>query len=218
LEVTGRSVHVTARQDGVNALSKLAQAILAIDAAQGELPHDPLFGPAMVTVNEVHVLPNVANTLPERCRAVVDGRSIPGVSRDDLVAFLDRVLRPLAAADPDFHYTVRLDRKLLTSYTGLQLESDGCILPFYTAPESPLVQAAVAAVQAATGQPPPVRLWGCSTDGGYFAAQGIPTIGLAPGAARFSHTADEHTPVADIVAAAKAYAALAWQLCGPNAA
>jgi len=58
-----------------------------------------------------------------------------------------------------------------------------------------------------------VRLWGCSTDGGYFADQGIPTVGLAPGAARFSHTADEHTPVADIVAAAKAYAALALRLC-----
>ena len=213
LEVRGRSVHVTARGDGVNALSKLARAILAIDAAQDTLPSDPLFGPAMVTMNEVQVWPNVSNTLPERCRAVVDGRSIPGVSRDDLVAFLDGVLRPLATADPDFHYTVQLDRKQLTTYTGLQLETDGCILPYYLDPGAPLVQAAVAAVTAAVGAAPPVRLWGCSTDGGYFAAQGIPTVGLAPGAARFSHTADEHTPVADIVAAAKAYAALALRLC-----
>src|SRR5207302_1366959 len=30
LEIAGRSVHVTARQDGINALSKLARAILAI--------------------------------------------------------------------------------------------------------------------------------------------------------------------------------------------
>jgi len=213
LEISGRSVHVTARETGINALSKLAWAILAIDAAQDQLPTDPQFGPAMVTVNQIEVVPNVPNTLPERCLAVVDGRSIPGVTRDDLVAFLDRVLAPLAAADPDFHYTVRLDEKTLTSYTGLNLQTDGCILPFYTPPDDPLVQAAVAAVAAATGQPPPVRLWGCSTDGGYFADQGIPTVGLAPGAARFSHTADEHTPVADIVAAAKAYAALALRLC-----
>jgi putative selenium metabolism hydrolase len=212
LEVTGRSVHVTARQDGVNALSQFARAVLAIDAAQDQLPSDPLFGPAMVTVNEIQVMPNVSNTLPERVTAVVDGRSIPGVSRDDLLAFLDRVLRPLAA-DPDFHYSARLDRKTLTSYTGLELETDGCILPFYTEPDSPLVQAAVAAVTAATGAAPPVRLWGCSTDGGYFAAQGIPTIGFAPGAARYSHTADEHTPVEDLVRAAKGYAALAWRLC-----
>ncbi|HUS16825.1 MAG TPA: M20/M25/M40 family metallo-hydrolase [Chloroflexia bacterium] len=214
LEITGRSVHVTARQDGVNSLSKMAKAILAIDAAQGELPSDPLFGPAMVTVNEITVLPNVSNTLPERVQAVVDGRSIPGVSRDDLVAFVHRVLDPVAAADPDFHCTVTLDRKQLTSYTGVQLESDGCILPYFIEPDAPLVQAAVAAVAEATGAPPPVRLWGCSTDGGYFAAEGIPTIGLAPGAARFSHTVDEHTPVEDIVRAAKAYAALAWRLCG----
>jgi putative selenium metabolism hydrolase len=214
LEVTGRSVHVTARQDGVNALSKLARAILAIDAAQDALPSDPLFGPAMVTVNEVHVVPNVSNTLPERCVAIVDGRSIPGVSRDTLVAFLDGVLRPLAADDPDFHYTVRLDSKRLTTYTGVEVETDGCILPYYLDPDAPLVRAAVAAVQEATARTPPVRLWGCSTDGGYFAAQHIPTIGLAPGAARFSHTADEHTPVADIVAAAKAYIALAVRLCG----
>ncbi len=214
LEISGRSVHVTARDTGINALSKLARAILAIDAAQGQLPADPQFGPAMVTVNQVTVVPNVSNTLPERCRAIVDGRSIPGVSRDDLVAFLDRILAPLAATDPDFHYTVRLDRKTLTSYTGLELETDGCILPFYTEPDSPLVQAAVAAVTAATGHVPPVRLWRCSTDGGYFADRGIPTVGLAPGAARFSHTADEHTPVADILSAAKAYAALALRLCG----
>ncbi|HEX2282341.1 MAG TPA: M20/M25/M40 family metallo-hydrolase, partial [Thermomicrobiales bacterium] len=153
------------------------------------------------------------NVVPEVCIGNLDCRVIPGWTPEEVRALVSGWLET-AGDGRGATVTVEISSQTVTTWTGQQAESDGCILPFSTDPDNELVQTAMQSV-AATGREPEVRLWRAGTDGGYFGgALGIPTIGIAPGQAAFSHTIHEHVPANDIPKAAEIYADLAIRLCG----
>jgi putative selenium metabolism hydrolase len=213
LIVQGKASHASVPGEGVNALLSFADVCRVLEERSRELPTDDQFGPLTVTPTMVSVSPDVTNVVPELCVANLDCRVIPGWSpaqvRDLVAGWLHDAGNARGAT-----VSVEIRSQQVTTWTGHDVESDGCILPFSTDPADPLVAAAAASVEQVTGNAPEVRLWRAGTDGGYYGGElGIPTVGIAPGQAAFSHTVHEHVPAADIPRAAAIYAALAIDLC-----
>jgi putative selenium metabolism hydrolase len=211
--LTGKAVHASVPRDGANALLAWGAVCRVLEARALDLPSDPVFGSVSVTPTMLSVTPNVTNVVPERCIANLDCRVLPGWTPARIQALVAEWLADVGAPY-GVQVEVELASRIVRTWTGAEVQTDGCILPFATPEDDALVRAGAQAMSAVTGSDPPVRLWRAGTDGGYFqGALGIPTIGIAPGQAVYSHTVDEHVPARDIPRVAAIYARLALALC-----
>ena len=82
-----------------------------------------------------------------------------------------------------------------------------------TEPDHPIVQAASAAVEEATGRRPSLKAWKFGVNATFMNAAGIPSVGIGAGDERLAHTPAERVPVCEIVQASHAYALLIESLC-----
>jgi acetylornithine deacetylase len=140
------------------------------------------------------------NVVPQSCTAVIDRRMIPGESGPAVLAWLERQLDPLRAADPELRVVVH--------------EPFVCSDTLETVADAPIVTAALAARAAVLGPSAPIGV-PFGTDGSKLSAQGgIPTIVLGPGDIAQAHTADEWVEVSQLVQAAKIYAGCALGMAG----
>jgi acetylornithine deacetylase/succinyl-diaminopimelate desuccinylase family protein len=80
--------------------------------------------------------------------------------------------------------------------------------------EHPIVAAASAAHERASGEPARLRGFAAVDDASFLTAAGIPAITYGPGDLRVAHAADEHVEIAELVTATRAYALLAAAWCG----
>lgn len=192
LETHGRAVHTSNPSQGVNAVDKMTDVLVALRAAFAveQPPPHPLVGAATFTVAEIAggTAPNV---VPDRCTAVIDRRLLPGEPPEAVLAWWDAELDRLRAADPQLQ-VMRGEPFVLTE--GLE-----------TAADSPLTLAALAARAAVCGPSTPIGV-PYGTDGSTLSPRGgIPTIVLGPGDIAQAHTADEWVEVAQLVQAAAIY-------------
>lgn len=128
-------------------------------------------------------------------------RTVPGQSRDEIVATTRDLLDAVAAR------------------TGLpvrtQVEVPVYADPIVTPPDHPLVRAAVAAVTEVRGQAPLVGGIGYGTDAVLLApAYGLPVVVCGPGRFEQAHQTDEYVEVAELIQAVRAYLRLAHLLLG----
>ena len=125
------------------------------------------------------------NIVPDRCRAVLDLRTLPGQGHGS-------ILVDLGMRSPAAKLTVLRDAPAIAA-----------------ALDGRLVTAARAAVLAATGREPELRGLPYVTDGSVFGqALGAETILLGPGDERLAHQADEHVDLEAIDQAVACYADL----------
>jgi len=196
LETLGRAAHTSRPAEGINAIEKMnavLEGLRTAFAADRPDPH-PLVGSATFTVAQIEggIAPNV---VPQSCTAVIDRRMIPGESGPSVLAWLERQLDRLRAADPELRVVVH--------------EPFVCSDTLETAADSPIVKAALAARAAVLGPSRPIGA-PFGTDGSKLAARGgIPTIVLGPGDIAQAHTADEWVEVSQLVQAAHIYAGCA---------
>jgi acetylornithine deacetylase len=201
LETLGRAAHSSRPAEGVNAIEKMTTVLEALRSASTvdrPVPH-PLVGAATFTVVQIEggIAPNV---VPQSCTAVIDRRMIPGESGPAVLAWLERQLDPLRAADPELRVVVH--------------EPFVCSDTLETVADAPIVTAALAARAAVLGPSAPIGV-PFGTDGSKLSAQGgIPTIVLGPGDIAQAHTADEWVEVSQLVQAAKIYAGCALGMAG----
>lgn len=86
--------------------------------------------------------------------------------------------------------------------------------PYDTPVAHPLVTTMQSAHQAALSAPVEVAGFAAVDDATYFQRAGIPAVSYGPGSILTCHCFDEHVPIADVIRAAKVYAATAIQWCG----
>jgi acetylornithine deacetylase/succinyl-diaminopimelate desuccinylase family protein len=199
----GRASHTSAaRVSGINAIAKAAKGILALE-------HDidkehPAVGKPVISVNMIEA-GIVSNVVPGECVITVDRRTIPGETRESVLAEARARLDAIKADDADFQY------EILSS----DEEDGGGYTPANITPEdSPLVQALQASVRDELGREPSFfNTWAGATDGRLYRFAGIDTVGFGPSGEN-AHGANEAVNIDDLVAEAQVYAATIRRLLG----
>ncbi|WP_028279744.1 M20 family metallopeptidase [Arthrobacter sp. H5] len=195
LTVTGRAAHSGRPGDGRNAIDATARILDLIRADQVRLSAegDDLLGPGTWSVGRISGGEGTSIVAAE-CRTWIDRRLLPGEDPSGIAEDL------LASADLGDGISASLD---------VTMEMPG----FRTPSDHALVTTAVTAVHD-VGRPSSVSGWTAACDGGFIARDhGIPTIVLGPGGLNDqAHQANESVEVAELVAAAKAYALIVLRL------
>jgi succinyl-diaminopimelate desuccinylase len=201
--VHGRMAHGAMPYAGANPLAAAGGFVAGLPAVERRLgrqaPRSRFLGRPHVTPTRVRApLGGVPqnNVIPSGAELVLDVRLVPGLAPETALA----ALATLAA---------ETERRC----PGVKLELETIEPPrpaTRTARAEPVVQALAWAVRLVTGQRP--RFGGVpgSTDGTIFVMErGIPIVTFGPGDRQVPHQVDEHVEVAQLVEAARCYAAAA---------
>lgn len=193
----GRSAHASAPERADNPNYALASFLSRLEAAAGELRAHPVLGPTTVAPTIVQVDTTSGNVTPAWTRVLLDFRTAA-----ESVAGLRAFIARLAGESPH----------TLTYAEGMEpLAPNGTeatITGFYTAPESPLVARARAALGRGMGREPELTRYRFATDGRHFAPYGLPVLGFAPGDEEAAHTARESIALDQMAEALRAHVQL----------
>ena len=202
----GRTAHPTEPDKGINAVTKMAKLVQAVDAGRLETPRgtSSWFEPR-VTVQAIRTLPGGGWTIPGRCDAVVSVMSPAGTTLSEVRDAIGAFLRTLEREDGE----VRYEFKVLPMGAGRLW-----LRPGESDPDAPGVKAMEQAVADVRGEPGEVRKF----NGGWVDAvelmrtgddgYGSPAvITFGPGDFEQAHSVDEHIALADVAQAAEIYAA-----------
>ncbi|HUG16707.1 MAG TPA: M20/M25/M40 family metallo-hydrolase [Thermomicrobiales bacterium] len=197
----GRASHTAAaRVTGINAIMLAAKGILALE---GDLDKEhPAVGKPVISVNKI-AGGIVSNVVPGECVITVDRRTIPGETRESVLAEVTAQLDAVKAEDPRFDY------EILPSD-----EEEGYTPANITEQDSPVVRMLQESVRAITGKEPEFfRTWAGATDGRLYRFAGIDTVGFGPNGEN-AHGANEAVFVDDLVTQAQVYMATARRILG----
>ena len=196
--IAGRSSHAATPDDGDNAVYRALPFLAALERAGTGLPSDPLLGAATLTVTAIASAPSggVA-VVPSSCTIRVDRRYVRGETPDSCRAEIAELVDRVAA-----EHGARATVELVNVYPLMATE-----------PDHPLVRAASAAVEDATGRRPALKAWRFGVNATFMNAAGVPSIGIGAGEERLAHTPDERVPIGEIIQACRAYALLIKRLC-----
>jgi acetylornithine deacetylase/succinyl-diaminopimelate desuccinylase family protein len=187
----GRAAHTAAaRVTGVNAISKAAKAILALEKDIDRF--HPAVGKPVISINTIQA--GIAhNVVPGQCTFSIDRRLIPGETRESVVAEIVATLDDIASQDAAFRYELDVDP--LKNHIRANI----------TEASSPIVQALQASITKVTGQEPEYFVaWSGATDGRFYRQAGIDTVGYGPGGEN-AHGANEAVQIDDLVTQARVY-------------
>jgi acetylornithine deacetylase len=136
------------------------------------------------------------NIIPERCRAKIDGRYIPGQSLDEIKTEFERMARQQLGPEASFH---------IVSTKGF--------LPLDSPVESPLVRKLQKVIRQAggSGKPQGVNYF---ADTGPFTAGGIASVIFGSGDIAQAHTADEYLELDQLYRATEVILTLLTQNVG----
>ncbi|MDX6658849.1 MAG: acetylornithine deacetylase [Solirubrobacteraceae bacterium] len=201
----GRTAHPTEPERGINAITKMAKLVAAVDEGRLELPagRSEWFQPR-VTTNAIRTTPGGGWAIPARCDVVLSVLTPPGATLDEVRDAIDAFLRELEREDGE----VRFERKILPMGAGRLW-----LRPGQVDPEHEGVRALQAALRELTGGEPVVKEFNggwvdaaelMRTDERGFGSPAAITFG--PGDFELAHVVDEHIPIAEVADAAEVYA------------
>jgi succinyl-diaminopimelate desuccinylase len=207
----GKTAHPTEPEHGINAVTKMAKLVEAVDQGRLELPKgDSQWFEPRVTTNAIRTRPGGGWAIPARCDAVLSVLSPPGASLNEVRDAIDAFLRMLEQEDGE----IRFERKILPMGAGRLW-----LRPGEVDPEHPGVKALEAAVREVGKEEPVVGKF----NGGWVDAVELmhpdgngfdepATITFGPGDFELAHTVDEHIPIAEVAEAAEIYTAATMDL------
>jgi succinyl-diaminopimelate desuccinylase len=211
LTAVGRTAHPTEPEKGINAITKMAKLVEAVDEGRLQTPRgtSEWFEPR-VTIQAIRTLPGGGWTIPGRCDAVLSVMSPAGTALTEVRDAIEAFLRTLEQEDGE----VRFESMVLPMGAGRLWLRPGEVDPAH-----PGVKALEAAVQEVTGRPGEVRKF----NGGWVDAvelmrtdergYGRPAaITFGPGDFEQAHAVDEHIGLADVAQAGEVYARAARTL------
>lgn len=193
LKVTGKSAHSGRPADGRNAIDAAARILELVrkDHALLREDQDPLLGAGTWNIGLIQGGTGTSMVAAE-CIVSLDRRLMPD---DDAQLILDRLLAQVREAG--------LDTDGISVSARVTMEMPG----FRTNEDHPLVKNSVAAL-ADAGVDSAIRGWTAACDGGFVVRDlGVPAIVMGPGGLNDqAHQVNESVSIAEIVAAARAYA------------
>ena len=190
IKTFGKASHSSVPENGINAISHMADVVKALDRYSEELksrrPH-PVYGHGRVNPGVIQG-GTISSSVPDYCELEVDRRVSTDETRAVVVneyrQFLDRIAR----SNPEFRYEIgppTLDNAALDTDVG-----------------SDIVVGIVEAYRATLHQPANVGAYVAATDAPNLLC---PAVICGPGSIRQAHTLDEYVEIAELTAAAKIY-------------
>ncbi|MFW6078939.1 MAG: ArgE/DapE family deacylase [Gemmatimonadota bacterium] len=184
VEFRGRAAHGSRPARGIDAIRHAGRFLARLDAIESTIvagPPHPLLGHGSVHAGTI-AGGSAPSVYPDRCRVVLERRTLPGETAADARAEVEALLRELAEDVPelDARVEVRLARP------GTEAPSDSAI-----------VHALEAALEA-EGRPPrtaPMTAW---VDAALLNRAGIPAVCFGPGDIEAAHSPDESVDVAEV--------------------
>jgi succinyl-diaminopimelate desuccinylase len=205
ITAVGRTAHPTEPEKGINAITKMAKLIEAVDAGRLQTPRgsSDWFEPR-VTLQAIRTLPGSGWTIPARCDAVISVMSPAGTTLTEVEDSIKAFLRALELEDGE----VRFDLKVLPMGAGRLW-----LRPGEADPQAPGVSALEEAVEEVRGVRGEVRrfnggwvdaveLMRTGPDG--YGAPAVVTFG--PGDFEQAHNVDERIRLTDVAEAGDIYA------------
>lgn len=193
LKVTGKSAHSGRPADGRNAIDAAARILELVrkDHALLREDQDPLLGAGTWNIGLIQGGTGTSMVAAE-CIVSLDRRLTPD---DDAQLILDRLLAQVREAG--------IDTDGISVSARVTMEMPG----FRTNEDHPLVKNSVAAL-ADAGVDSAIRGWTAACDGGFVVRDlGVPASVMGPGGLNDqAHQVNESVSIAEIVAAARAYA------------
>ena len=204
--VLGKSGQASRPGSGINAIAAMGRVLRALETdlapGLGRKTHPLLPAPSLnAGLVEGGLKPNV---IAERCRLVVDRRSLPGERADDIVA----EIRACAARAVD-GTGARVEVNVVMAKPASEIPAD-----------APVVAECIRAFEAVVGRRPAVRGSPGYTDAHWFTLDlGIPAAVfgpwyLHPPAGSISDIPDEHNYVQDVLTGTRVYAQLIANVIG----
>ncbi|MFC1961173.1 M20 family metallopeptidase [Chloroflexota bacterium] len=189
LTIFGKSAHGAMPWAGDNAVLKTARVLVWLE--QQLLPRlaakvHPYLPPATLNIGKIQGGLQW-NIVPATCKVAMDRRLLPGETRQTALAEIETLLDAYNATIEPLQY---------------ELFSTGKIAPnINTAPDEPFVQCAQTTLQDVTGQPQDLTGYMQTSDGRWFAGDGLPIIIFGPSDPVVGHATDEHVAIDQLVGA-----------------
>lgn len=208
IEVPGRAAHGSSRLDGYSAVDATVPLLAALRELETRRNRDvdPLLGhlelPYPISVGIVRA-GDWASTVPDLL--IAEGRY--GVRLDEPVEHarteFKTAIAQACATDP-----------WLSAHPARVSWPGGAFASGRLPAGHPLLDAARRTVEDVEGWEPAIRGAPYGSDLRQYAAAGVPTVQLGPGAVASAHSVDEFVTLVEVVAFARVYAVLALRLCG----
>ena len=202
LRVLGQTAHASLRGAGVNAIAHAVRLAAALeDVTPDHRPHE-LAGESWWAITEIEggIEPAI---IPDRCDLTLDVRLVPGQTTagiwDEVQAVIDR----LATEVPEF----RCEVDVVERREPWEVDSKGAV-----------VSAMAAGVRGATGEDAELFAFLGTTDASYLVPARTPCVICGPGDLARTHRENEGVPIAELSAAARAYALTAVEFFASRSA
>ena len=205
LRVHGRMAHGAMPLSGVNPNTRLARIILAYERFEADeksrCGRDELLGLPSVTFTVVQSPPAGSpaqlNVMPGEAEAFIDIRTTLAQNHDAVRESLRRILRDLAASDPEFRAVIDFieDRPVV----GISKDE-------------PIARISAEAFREITGREPVWNGVPGATDGTFLSAlKGIPCLVNGPGPRHIPHQVDEYVDIDEVEECARIYVLSAFR-------
>lgn len=183
LRARGQAVHSGSEEwdrgeQGVNAVTGLAEALLHLEQLDTPSPGHPAFGGLgnVITPGTIFRGGDSEGMVPGQAEALVDIRTLPGQDQEDLLQQVQRVLQRVEGKRSGLKLSMEVKNRL-----------PGAAIPA----DHPLVERAVKYTGIVTGSPWPARGAGPANEGYMLIQAGIPTLcGFGPRGGN-AHAPDE---------------------------
>lgn len=218
IHVIGRTAHISRIEHGINAISKTAKVVQALEQLRFRCEPDPDL-PGLPRLNVGTIIGGRgpgwelrgANIVPDFCTVIVDIRFPQGMTAESGLEDVRRALDALAAADKDFRYEVEFpikpERRMFREV----------MVPVSVPRDHPLVQTLRANVVAITGQVPTIGAVApysyAGNDTAHLWRAGIPCCLYGPAGGYDEDRADRWTSVEQIVTCARVFGATIADTC-----
>lgn len=190
--VEGRAAHGSRPEEGVDAIARAGHLLVALEEEDRRLrraSRHPLLGPASLHAGTIRG-GSAPSVYPARCDLVVERRTLPGESREGVMAEMQAVLALARESCPDLR--VRMEAGLYRAGT-----------------EAPAGSPVVEGLRRACvrhGLPSHVKGMSAWVDACFLNQAGIPAVCFGPGSIAQAHTNDEWVSASEIRTCARVLA------------
>jgi acetylornithine deacetylase len=203
VDFRGTAAHGSRPEVGIDAIRHAGLYLAALDDYAEQLrskPEHPLLGYGSLHAGTISG-GSAESVYPGHCRLLLERRTMPGESPEDVASEFQRVLDGLRMREPD-----------LDALLEITLERPGSEV----AVDGPLVTGLLDAAQA-VGAPSVVEGMTAWVDAAFLNESGVPTVCYGPGSIEQAHTSDEWINVREIRTCAAVLEAFARSLCRVSA-